>query len=100
MARTGWWWVPKLGGRRGEIVESTAFGRTLAGVLFAAGGCAALQADFLAVWRRCAVALGWEGLGGADVGFDSDFFRHEGLQMKNRLTYDFKLPGGVEVAQV
>jgi hypothetical protein len=72
---------------------STALFRTLARVLFAAGGCAALQADFLAMWRRSAVTLGRDGLGGADVGFDSDFFGHEGLQMKNGLTHDFKLPG-------
>ena len=44
-------------------------------------------------------ALWRDGLGGADVGFDSDFFGHEGLQMKNRLTHDFKLPGRVEVTQ-
>jgi hypothetical protein len=61
---------------------STALFRTLAWVLFAAGGCAALQADFLAVRRRNAVTLGRNRLGGADVGFDSDFFGHEGLQMK------------------
>ena len=44
-------------------------------------------------------ALWRDGLGGADVGFDSDFFGHEGLQMKNRLTQDFKLPGHAAMAQ-
>jgi hypothetical protein len=64
------------------LQASTALFRTLARVLFAAGRRAALQADFLAMWRRGAVTLGRDRLGGADVGFDSDFFRHEGLQMK------------------
>ena len=78
----------------------TALFRTLARVLFAAGGRAALKADLLAVWRRNAVALGRNRLGGADVGFDSDFFGHVGLQMNNRLTHDFKLPDQVEATDV
>ena len=78
---------------------STAFFRTLAWVLFAAGGGAALKADLLAVWRRNAVTLGRDRLWGADVGFDSDFFGHEGLQMKNGLTHDFKLPARAQAIQ-
>ena len=78
----------------------TALFRTLARVLFAAGGCAALKADLLAVRRRSAVTLGRNRLGGADVGFDSDFFGHEGLQMKKGLTHDFKLPERAEATQV
>ena len=75
-----------------EITQnlSTALFRTLAGVLFATGRCAALQADFLAVWRRCGVALWRDGLWGADVGFDSDFFGHEGLRVEMKLTLYFK----------
>ena len=61
---------------------STALFGALAGVLFAAGGGAALQADFLAVRRRGAVAFRWNWLGGADVGFDSDSFGHEELRVE------------------
>ena len=61
---------------------STAFFRPLAGVLFTAGGCAALKADFLAVTFCGVVTFGWHGLGGTDVRFDSDFFRHERLRLK------------------
>ena len=31
-------------------------------------------------------------LGGADIGFDSDFFGHGRLRLKNGLAHDFKLP--------
>jgi hypothetical protein len=64
------------------LEQSTALFRTLARVLFAAGGCTALKAHLLAMARAGGIAFWWDGLGGADVGFDSDFFRHEGLQMK------------------
>lgn len=57
--------------------------RALARVLFAAGVRAALKADLLAVTRFGRVTFGGNGLGGADVGFDSDFFGHGGLRFKN-----------------
>ena len=69
---------------------SSALFRTLARVLFAAGRRTALQADFLAMRRRCGVAFGWNGLGGADVGFDSDFLGHEGLRVGMGKTSYFK----------
>ena len=61
--------------------ESTALFRTLAGVLFAPGGSAALKADLLAATRGGGVAVRWNGLWGADVGFDSDFFGHGRLRV-------------------
>ena len=67
------------------LAGSTAFFRPLARVLFAAGRRAALQADLLAMWRRRAVTFWWDGLRGADVGFDSDFFGHEGLRVEMEL---------------
>jgi uncharacterized protein (DUF58 family) len=63
---------------------------TLAGVLFAAGVGAALQAALLALASGDGVAFRANGLRGADVGFDSDFFGHEGLRVKNGWTADFK----------
>ena len=57
-------------------VRSTALRRPLARVFLAAGVRAALQADLLAVAGGGGEALGWNGLGGADVGFDSDFLGH------------------------
>ena len=62
--------------------QSTAFGRPLAGVLLAAGVGTALQADLLTVAGGGGVALGWDGLGGADVGFDSDFLGHGELRVE------------------
>ena len=56
--------------------------RALAWVLFAAGVRTALQADLLAAAGRDGVALGRDWLGGADVGFDSDFLGHGGLRLK------------------
>jgi hypothetical protein len=44
----------------------------------------------LTVWRRCAVAFGWNRLGGADVGFDSDFLGHERLRVGMGETSYFK----------
>lgn len=61
---------------------STAFVRALAGVLFAAGPGAALQADLLAAAGRAGHAGGGNGLGCADVGFDADFFGHGRLRIK------------------
>ena len=59
--------------------------RALAWVLFATGMGAALQAAFLAAAAGfCGVTIRWNGLRGADVGFDSDFFRHEKLRIKKR----------------
>ena len=54
----------------------------LAGVLFAAGVRAALKAALLAVAGGNGVAVRGNRLGGADVGFDSDFFGHGRLRVK------------------
>ena len=63
--------------------RGSALLRALAWVLFATGMRAALQAALLAAAAGLGgVAIRWNGLGGADVGFDSDFFRHEGLRIK------------------
>jgi hypothetical protein len=56
--------------------------RALAWVLFAAGVRTALQADFLAAAGGDRVALWRDWLGGADVGFDSDFLGHGRLRLK------------------
>ena len=62
----------------------------LAWVLFATGMGAALQAALLAAAAGLGgVTIRWNGLGGADVGFDSDFFRHEGLRIKKGLNAAF-----------
>ena len=82
-----------------EETGSAALFRTLAGVLFAAGRGTALQTDFLAMTCRSGVALRRYRLGGADVGFDSDFFGHEGLRLKNGLAHDFKLPRAAAVVR-
>ena len=71
-----------MGFARRALKKSTAFFRPLAGVLFAASRGAALQADFLATAGGGGKAIRWHRLGGADVGFDSDFFRHEELRVK------------------
>ena len=62
--------------------QSTAFRRPLTRVLLAAGVRTALQADLLAVAGGGGVALGWDGLGGADVGLDSDFLGHGELRVE------------------
>ena len=77
----GWGRPGKMGAGK-EHVGSTAFGRTLARVLFAAGVRAALQADLLAVAGGDGVTVRWHGLWGADVGFDTDFFRHGELRLE------------------
>lgn len=59
-----------------EICGLAALMWTLAWVLLAASGSTALQADFLAANGANAITLGRNGLGCANVGFNSDFFRH------------------------
>ena len=63
------------------LAGSTAFFRPLARVLFAAGRGAALKTDLLAATGGGGEAVRWNRLWGADVGFDSDFFGHEGLRV-------------------
>ena len=63
-------------------IGSTALFRTLTRVLFAACSGATLQADFLTMWCGRTVSFWWDGLGGADVGFDSDFLGHDGLRVR------------------
>ena len=89
----GWGRPRKMGAGEGHI-GSTAFGRTLARVLFAAGVRAALQADLLAVAGGDGVTVRWHGLWGADVGFDTDFFRHGELRLEKKLVLHFKPHGG------
>jgi hypothetical protein len=69
---------------------STALFRTLAWVLFAACPAAALQADLLAFACGGGEAVWRDGLGGADVGFDSDFLGHDGLRVEMGKTSYFK----------
>ena len=71
----------------------------LAWVLFAAGVRATLQAALLAVASGSGEAVRWHWLGCADVGFDSNFFRHERLRVEMGENPDFKLPQAVSVAE-
>lgn len=74
----------QAGGRGNEQPEGlTAFVRALAGVLFAAGPGAALEADFLAAASCAGHARGWNGFRGTNVGFDTDFFGHGRLRIRN-----------------
>jgi hypothetical protein len=70
--------------RLAAAAESTAFVRTLAGVLFAAGGHATLQADALttAAGGQGHAGRGRQGFGEFAIGFGNDFVAHNWLLRK------------------